>query len=148
VLLFIDRSSSRGGREASVNGSHGEGGGPWRIIGQGGGEELRLAGGKDKRREGIMPAGAHTAVEAREEQAKESQQQLGREQRFLSPGSGGSHLLRTFLSHPLSGHVAIRLLALRYRHLFYFFCRLLLLRYGPDQTYIQSLRASSIASPA
>jgi hypothetical protein len=37
---------------------------------------------------------------------------------------------------------------LRYRHLFYFFCRLLLLRYDPDQTYIQSLRASSIASPA
>jgi len=115
-----------------------------------GGEELGRLGGKDKRRKGIMPAGAHTAVEAREEQAKESQQQqqLGREQRFLSPGSGGSHLLRTFLSHPLSGHVAIRLLALRYRHLFYFFCRLLLLRYGPDQTYIQSLRASSIASPA
>ena len=91
--------------EGRPHGSHGEGGGPWRIIDQGGGEEeLGRLGGKDKRREGIMPAGAHTAVEAREEQAKESQQeqQLGREQRFLSPGSGGSHLLRTFLSHPPS----------------------------------------------
>jgi len=59
--------------EGRPHGSHGEGGGPWRIIDQGGGEEeLGRLGGKDKRREGIMPAGAHTAVEAREEQAKES----------------------------------------------------------------------------
>jgi len=55
--------------EGRPHGSHGEGGGPWRIIDQGGGEEeLGRLGGKDKRREGIMPAGAHTAVEAREEQ--------------------------------------------------------------------------------
>jgi len=54
--------------EGRPHGSHGEGGGPWRIIDQGGGEELGRLGGKDKRREGIMPTGAHTAVEAREEQ--------------------------------------------------------------------------------
>ena len=120
--------------EGRPHGSHGEGGGPWRIIDQGGGEEeLGRLGGKDKRREGIMPTGAHTAVEAREEPAKESQQeqQLGREQRFLFPGPwewGISSTPNLSIASPLSGHVAIRLLALRYRHLFYFFCRLLLLR--------------------
>jgi len=93
--------------EGRPHGSHGEGGGPWRIIDQGGGEEeLGRLGGKDKRREGIMPTGAHTAVEAREEQAKESRRSSSWEgnKDFCSraPGSGGSHLLRTFLSHPPS----------------------------------------------
>jgi hypothetical protein len=79
-----------------------------------------------------MPAGAHHTLHCMQLKADEAarepaqqQQQLGREQRFLSPGSGdlrfSSHLLRTFLSHPRSGHVAVRLLVLRSWHLFYFY---------------------------
>jgi len=70
-----------------------------------------------------MPAGAHTAVEAREEQAKES--------RRSSSWEGNKDFCPLGVGDLIYSEPFYRIPPLRSRrdwHLFYFFCRLLLLR--------------------